>query len=666
MPRRLGHTRAGQEQRPVAADEVPQQRPAGRQGLVGQRDDGVPLRVAIGDEQARGDERVHEPARARPDRQCGQRRAAARRSTVGRLADLHERAQHAGRHVGDLDGQRVVELARAAGDRAFDPAQRVVRGPRQPGAVPLFVQLLQRELEQRQGGRALRRGLLEGVRQALAGSTAHVVDEAGRLYGLADHLAELGGRGRHHVHLARPLLQRDEDGHVHERGVEVAPHRGQDPHAARARQRAKRLREGLALGAARALAGEDLLELVGDQRQPDGPLRGPLEARELVLDVGGGRRRPPAQDLGHGVDAVAAERRLVRERQGERLEGVRPVTGLHQGVAKLAAGQVGIDHARIGEQGHDPGPHEGRLARPAASEHQHEADAAPDLGCESLPDLVDGSRASEEDALVLGLEGQQTAKRRALPRRARRSAPAQPVLDVEAEVLLEALGEGTGAVVRVVGAGVRAVLGVPEVLLEEALDELDLPHLCVEPRLLPLAERASERLLWVRGPPVHDHVRPTRLGSAQRVLELPLRAGGPRAVGAGIGTGQLATEARPQDHERQVALRGERDAVLEGGVGGQRLPLPPHRVELDAAPVPALDPLDRSERQLAFLPHVAGRREEDADPRDPVVAHGPPRQRAAPMLPDRDRGRYRRIGGNAGRASPIAMATQGALEPRLR
>ena len=283
---------------------------------MSQRDDGVPLRVAIGDEQARGDERVHEPPRARPDRQRGQRRATARGGAVRRLADLHERAQHAGRHVRDLHGQLVVELACAAGDRAFDPAQRVVRGPRQPGAVPLLVEPLQRELEQRQGGRALRRGLLEGVGEALAGSTAHVEDEAGGLGRLADHLAELGGRGSRHVHLARPLLQRDEHGHVHERGVEVAPHRGQDPHAARARQRAERFREALALGTAGALAREDLLELVGDQRQPDRPLVGPLEARELVLDVGGGRGRPPAQDLGHGGDAVAAERRLVRERQG--------------------------------------------------------------------------------------------------------------------------------------------------------------------------------------------------------------------------------------------------------------------------------------------------------------------------------------------------------------
>ena len=185
-----------------------------------------------------------------------------------------------------------------------------------------------------------------------------------------------------------------------------------------------------------------------------------------------------------------------------------------------------------------------------------------------MPDLVDGAHASEEDALVLGLEGEQPAERRALPRRASRPARAESVLEVEAEVLLEALGEGTGCVVRVVGAGVGAVLGVPEVLLEEALDELDLPHLCVEPRLLPLAERASEGLFRIGGPPVDDHVRPTRLGSAKRVLELPLRAGGPRAVGAGVGAGQRAAEARPQDHDRQVALRGERDAVLEGGVGG--------------------------------------------------------------------------------------------------
>jgi hypothetical protein len=575
------------------------------------------------DDEARADERIDQPPAVRVRAQhaevagtgCGPVRGAAVDGDK-RAAELRQRGAGGG-------VERRPDLLGAVDDGAGDAALRphLGTGERQLAARAgrgqrALVGALQQRLHRRCPGAepaGLRLDVLDEA-AALAGAVAVELD-AGDPRRDLDHLADAHRRRRRQ---RQPLL-RGGPGRVQQRlrqtgklTQRVAAQRHHHPDGRVGRepaQRREQRRRAVGIGV------EGRLQRVHDDGEPQGVLAAAAlrellhRARELARRERRLAGEQPRQAV--GTEAEAGERRAQHvgcaEPGGERAErGGAVLHRVHQHAAH--AGDV-LEQKRPGQPRHQPGAQERGLAAAARSAHDDEA-GLPGWALLQAPEqAADLLLAAGEHALVADVEGAVGAERAALPLAAAGTGGtalgADAAVQQLAQLRFHQLAECRIAV-EVPECAPEGVVFVEEIGAEEVIEPTPVLHRLARAGAIGDVHQLRRRLA------IDQHLR--RAGARRGldgVDELPLGAGH-----APVGfLRQRRAEPGPEDHQHDLAVLGLGQAGLEGAIGGERLFLPQHRLELEIGQILPAQALDDVLDGGALVLHVGGRGDEHADAR---------------------------------------------------
>ena len=191
-----------------------------------------------------------------------------------------------------LRADRLEHFLRALCQCARDATQLLIGAECQHVVVAAaLVQFLEQEFEQGQSGRVARGCVANSVVEPLGGVRARLEAQARRGRRQANDLADLAQGRRQQVELSVAFLERHEDREIRQSRIQIAAHRRHDPDAAGARKRIECRRKALALPLIDPVVGEDLLQLVDDER-------------EMTDDSLAARTPPPGGSLGAGQRPV--------------------------------------------------------------------------------------------------------------------------------------------------------------------------------------------------------------------------------------------------------------------------------------------------------------------------------------------------------------------------